>query len=709
MQQKALALAISVIWAANTCAAEPTAENTATLPEVAVNAKIEDDGLNPSENTKAYTVKSSESATRLNTSLRDTPQSVSVLTRQVMDDFRLTSVNDALDFTTGIKVERVETDRIYYTARGSDVTNFQIDGIGAPMAEGLTFGDLDTAIYDRIEVLRGANGLLSGTGNPSATVNFVRKRPTDDFRARIDISAGSWNLRRAEADISGPLNEGGNVRGRLVLVNQTRDSYLDRNSSERNVAYGIIEADVTENTRVTLGHTYHQNDSNGVLWGSLPLLDQNGNKRHYSASDSIAPSWSYWNALNNITFAEISHLFNNGWKAKFQVTRKEYTGDATIFYVQQQDNGLQPYIGNYRDTHLELTADAYLSGPFSLGGREHEAVLGSTWSRQTVDETERSANDPVFTDLSIISSYPKPVMTLSGYFTARDIKRSNTYGALKLNVADPLKVTIGANMLTYKLSGSSYAVDEKADAHDKITPYIGAIFDLDKQNSLYASYTGIYNPQTSLDRNLKPIAPVEGKNYEIGIKSTLVENRLNTSFSMFKNVQENIAQQAGRVGGLTVYDGINATTKGYEFDISGQVTDNLNLTGGFTNLVSLKDEDDNNVKPYTPRRIIRLAGAYKVPQVSGLKVGASINWQSDIYTETGVLNSTTFETENVRKIKQDSYAVINLMASYEIDKHWSAALNVYNLTDQKYYTSLMWDQAYYAAPRNAMATLTWKY
>ncbi len=710
LRKTPIALAVAAIWGiAPYAVAADHADDT--LPEVQVSAKSENTATQPSEKTKSYTIQSTASATRLEASMRETPQSMSVVTRQLMDDFKLNSVNDALDFATGIRVERVETDRTYYTARGSDVTNFQIDGIGAPMSYGLTFGDLDTALYDRIEVIRGANGLLSGTGNPSATVNFIRKRPTADFQAKIDVSAGSWNNRRVQSDVSGSLNDSGTVRGRLVLVNQNKDSYLDRYSVERNVGYGIIEADISDKTQLAFSHTYHQNDANGVLWGALPLVDENGNRRQFNRSDSIAADWSKWNTLNNITTAELSHLFSNGWKGKFRLSRKEITANSDLFYVLQLTGptGLQPYAGNYRDSHKELTADAYLSGPFDLAGREHELVLGTTWSRQTIDEVEKAGTIPAFLDVNSIAAIPQPVFTLSPFFAALDIKRTNAYAAAKWNVTDKLKVTTGANMLTYELTGSSYGAAQNAGAHDKITPYVGAVYALDDIHSVYSSYTSIYNPQVLLDKNLKPLTPIEGKNYEIGLKSEFFDKRLNTSIALFKNVQQNVAQAAGFAGGLTVYDGIDAITKGYEIDVSGEVTSNLNISGGFTNLLSLKDEDDNNVKSYVPRRVLRLAAVYKVPGYEKLKLGGNLNWQSSMHTTATVLDSTTFATAFSQRITQESYATVNLMANYEINKNWSTALNLYNVTDEKYLTSLMWSQSYYAAPRSAIATLTWKY
>jgi outer-membrane receptor for ferric coprogen and ferric-rhodotorulic acid len=247
-----------------------------TLPEVNVTSTGEQPQI-PTEKTKSYTVKSTGTATRLDTSLRETPQSISVITRQQLDDFRILSVNDALSYATGIKVEQFETDRTEYTARGLNITNFQVDGLTTPISfSGTNYGDLDVATYDRIEVLRGANGLLTGTGNPSATINFVRKRPTKDFQAKVDLSAGSWDNQRVDADVSSALNADGSVRGRLVAAHQDRNSYLDRYSTERNIVYGVIEVDLTDSTNLAIGHTYQQNDASGNNFGSLALLYATG-------------------------------------------------------------------------------------------------------------------------------------------------------------------------------------------------------------------------------------------------------------------------------------------------------------------------------------------------------------------------------------------------------------------------------------------------
>lgn len=676
-----------------------------TLPEVNVKAVVTKSSL-PSEQTKSYTVKETTSATRLESSIKETPQSISVITRQQLDDFRVLTVNDALSLATGIMVERVETDRNYYSARGFDITNFQVDGIGTPMTFGLTYGDLDLAIYDRLEVLRGANGLLTGNGNPSATINFIRKRPTEAFQTKVDVTLGSWDNKRLDADISGALNADGSVRGRLVVAHQNTNSYLDRYSRERNVAYGIIEANITDNTSLAIGHTYHQNDSTGNNWGSLPLLYADGSKRQYRRSDSTAPNWSYWNVDTNISFAELTHQFKDDWKLKAQLMRKETNSDSRLNYIFGNEDratglGLFTWPGMYRTVAEDHTADIYASGPFELAGRKHELVVGATWNKSDVVEKGRAGAGVALSSFESAGSLPLPAFGASTRDADFSIRTTNVYAAAKLNPTEALNITAGGSLLSYKLAGISYGVPQDADDRNKFAPYIGAVYDLNQTHSAYASYTTIYRPQIEVGSDLTPLDPLKGKNYEVGIKSEWFNGKLNSSFALFRTEQENVPLPVGIVGIRVINDGIQATSKGYEFDMSGEVTHHLSVNAGYTRLMSLRDDQNQTINPHIPRHLAHIATVYKVPSVENLRVGASLNWQSDIHA---ILGGFRYE--------QGSYATLNLMANYQIDDHWSAAVNLYNVTNEKYLASLKWanfGQGYYAAPINGLATLTWRY
>lgn len=699
----------------STYAQEAVLKDSQALEEVSVTA-TKAGPQEATERTKSYTVKSSATATKLDSSLREIPQSISVITREQLDDFRILSVNDALSYATGIKVEQFETDRTEYTARGLNITNFQIDGLVSPISfSGTNYGDLDLAMYDRIEVLRGANGLLTGPGNPSATINFVRKRPTKDFQAKVDASIGSWDNRRLDADISASLNADGSVRGRLVATHQDRNSYLDRYSTKRDMIYGVIEADLTERTNLAIGHTYQQNDSNGNNFGSLPLLYADGTKRHYKVSDSTAPEWSNRDVGTNISFAELTHYLTNDWKVKGQLTHKETDSKGRHHYIEGNENratGLityqsYPYVYDFETK--DHAADIYASGPFELAGRKHELVVGATWSKSYMKEYSRVGDTiyiPLINNVFVgnfdsIGNFPLPTFGPESKSSDYSNTVTNIYTAAKLNPTDNLKVTVGGSLLSYKLEGESYGTPQEAKENNKFTPYIGAVYDLNNTHSVYASYTGIYRPQVETGANGSALAPLKGKNYEAGLKSEWFDKTLNSSFAIFRTEQENQALAIGTSGMRTIYEGIQATTKGYEFDVSGAVTDRLNINAGYTRLMSIKGDQDQNVNQFIPRHLAHITTVYNLPFIQDLKVGASLNWQNTTHVDIGTV-----------RYEQESYATLNLMANYKIDDHWNAAVNLYNVTDEKYLSSLRYafaGQAFYAAPMSGLATLTWKY
>ena len=167
------------------------------------------------EGTGSYITGITNAATKLNLSLRETPQSVSVMTRQRMEDQNLRSIGQVLEQTSGVNVQSPGSDRLYVFSRGLAIDSYQYDGMPTTtfaFSQALPQALSDMAIYDRVEVVRGATGLLTGAGDPSGTVNLVRKKPTDHFKGYISGGLGSWDLYRTEVDVSGPLTDNGGAR-----------------------------------------------------------------------------------------------------------------------------------------------------------------------------------------------------------------------------------------------------------------------------------------------------------------------------------------------------------------------------------------------------------------------------------------------------------------------------------------------------------------
>lgn len=680
-------------------------EPTETLETVTVEAEA----LSiVSEGSERYRVPLTSTATRLDLTPRETPQSVSTVTRAQIDDFNLDSVNDALASTPGVMVERVETDRTYYTARGFDITNFQFDGLGIPLVYKNVQGDIDTAIYDRIEVVRGSTGLLSGTGNPSAAINFVRKRPTPEAEASVSATAGSWDQRRLDLDVSGPLVSDGSVRGRFVAANESKDSYLDRQHRERRVLYGVIEAELAENTELAIGHSWQTSDTDSPLWGALPLFDSEGEPTNYDVSTSTAADWSYWNNEDSRSFIELDHYFASDWQASAALNYIHVDSDSKLFYVygtpdQETGQGLKAYPSLYNLESEQWVADLYAKGPLTLAGRDHQLMAGVQWSKsrlQDISNYGQGIGDPVPPLESWDGSYPEPSFDNGVDGSDWTDRQLGVYGAARLNFTDRFTGILGSRVSRFDSTGGSYGNSKDTSYDAIVTPYAGLVYDVSDSISMYASYTEIFQPQTEVDINRNRLDPIDGINYEAGIKADVFDDA-DASLAVFRVEQNNLAEAVDTIPGSvdTYYKGVNGlTSKGIEATLAGQLAEGWQASVGYTYL-EIEDAEGEEARTFTPKQMIRAVTSYRLPFREEVKVGARLSWQDDIYRD---------QASNVIT-RQEDYALVDLMASYDINNNLTASLNVNNVTDEKYLTSLYWAQGFYGAPRSVMGNLTWRY
>lgn len=337
------------------------------------------------QTSSTYSSDDTNAATRLPLSLLDTPQSVSIMSRQRMTDQQLNSVRKVLDNTTGVQSNSYDTERVVYWSRGFQIENMAYDGV--PVASGLNVssvdGSLDTSIYDRVEVVRGATGLLSGSGSPSAMINFVRKQ-ADSTRPQADISVsyGSWATKRLTADGSTPLNKSGTVRGRLVVTHEDGNSYMDRYRNNRNVLYGVVDWDITPSTLLSVGYEYQRSMPRGVTWGSFPILYADGGQISLSQRFNPSARWTYWNNMTQSAFIDLKHEFSNGWQIHGEIDHRKTNADSDLFYMygfpdRSTGAGLNPYVYKSYQAGRQNMFDLYASGPVHAFGREHALVGGS--------------------------------------------------------------------------------------------------------------------------------------------------------------------------------------------------------------------------------------------------------------------------------------------------------------------------------------------
>lgn len=656
------------------------------------------------EQTQSYTTGAMKTATKMDLSVRETPQSVSVTTRTEMDDFKMESITDVLEHTTGVTVEQVETDRTYFTARGFEINNFQQDGLPVPLSSNIMIGDIDTAIYDRVEVVRGATGLMSGTGSPAAAVNMVRKRPTDEFQSSITTSVGSWDNYRLDADVSGKLSD--KVGGRFVVAQQSKDSYLDNYSKDLTVLYGVTDFEFSDDTKLTLGLSRQDSRSNSPMWGAVPMVYSNGLQTDFDVSTSTAADWSFWDTVSDEVFVELEHKFNEDWKLVTRYNHTDYEATEELFYQfgsldMATGLGMYGWTGRYEDDVKTDAFDTYLSGKFQLGGREHEVVMGVSAASKNYNEDPFT--DPAYGFPSVGNfnfwngNIAEPTFYSKGIGANYTDKEQAAYLVGRFHLADPLSLITGVRVVDWKSSGISYGPYYNAKETGKTLPYAGLVYDLNENWSTYASYTKTFSPQEESNFIGQRLVPTEGDSKEIGVKSSWFEERLNTSFAVFSARHDNLAEYGGfNINtGRSYYTGQDYDTYGYEAEVAGEIVPGLEATIGYTDL-EIENADGHDARNYIPTEMFRSALSYRLPQMEAVKVGASVDWQDTIRTDNTL-------------VKQDSYVLVDAFVSYDFNKHLKASVNVNNITDEKYLNSLNWDQAYYGAPRNVMASLTWKY
>ncbi|MEG0413884.1 MAG: TonB-dependent siderophore receptor [Comamonas sp.] len=689
----------------------PAAGEPGTLSEVTVRSNQLGE---ITEGSGSYTPGAIATATRLVLTPRETPQSVSVVTRQVMDDFGLNAIDDVMRHTPGITVSTYDTERTNYYSRGFSIVNFQYDGIPMTRNSAYSAGNTQTdmAIYDRVEVLKGATGLLTGSGDPGATINLVRKKPTREFGGHATLSAGSWQNYRGELDISGALNESGSIRARGVATYQDKQSFMDRYERKTGVLYGIVEVDLTPGTLLTVGADRQDNKPTASTWGGIPLLDSNGSFNAMPRSFNNGANWSHWDQYTRTTFATLEHNFDSGWVTKLQLNHQINGYDANLGAAAGGNPnpvtgaGVKMWRGQYIGRTTSDAADVYASGPFSLLGREHELVVGGSLAKR------RWKNDGYYNDNSgfngDVDNYyqwngnvPAPVWNSTPDYTDDETTHeSGIYTTARWNLRDDLKLITGGRFSNYKNK-----VQEQEEKN-VFTPYLGAVYDLNETYSVYASYSGIFKPQSAQNEKGRTLDPLEGKNYELGAKASFFGGRLNASAAVFQIQQDNFAVESGGTtpSGNPAYRAIQGVkTKGWEAEVSGQITPAWQIQAGYSHGVARKG--DERVSTLTPANQFNLYTSYKLGgAMTGLTLGGGARWQDKTW---GTISVPT-GGKTVHTVQD--YWVLDAMARYQFNKQLSASLNIKNLLDKKYYTIFSHYSTYtWGEPRSVNVSMTYKF
>lgn len=651
----------------------------------------------------------SKGATGLAMELKDTPQTISTLDKEDITNFGLSGSNEALGLATGINVEQYETNRATFNARGFEIQLTQLDGLGMSNSWGTVVGREDTFLFEKIELIRGANGLLTGVGNSSGTINYVRKRPNNQDGGEVELTLGSWGKKRAAVDYNKVLTADGSWAGRLVVAHEDKDSYLRDLHDKRTTAYGVIDGQIGDNGVLTAGVTVIDAKQDSPMWGSLTLLRTDGTQIDLPSSTSTSQKWTYWNTKSTSGFVEYAHKLSQDWEAKATYNYRHGNEATKLLYafgaLNTDNTGLVGWPYRSKGSTDNQVLDANLSGQFSAFGRKHSLLAGiNRSSEKTATDTylltPQCGETPAMLVLPALpyagDVVPEPAWGARAACSSGEQSLTRLYVASRFALTDSLKAIAGVTAMRHVRGGQSkygsggQLLDPKTE---KLSPYLGFTYDITPDLLGYVSYSDIFLPQEQADVDGNLLAPVKGINTEAGLKAEWLKKSLLTTFAAFTAKQEGLATYGGMTsGGQYWYLPMNVNSRGFEVEASGRLGQDTKLTAGYTRL-KLTGPDGKDIYEWVPRSTVNFRVDTRVPALPALRLGLAGRWQSDVY--------------KIGSARQDAYVKADAFASYALNDRATVRLNVNNLFDKKAVGGLAYG-AIYIPPRNYGVSLNYK-
>ncbi|WP_374242577.1 TonB-dependent siderophore receptor [Zoogloea sp.] len=714
----------------------PQAEQPTRLREVLVTA-----GRLPAD---AYAAARASVGGKSDVALREIPQSVSVLTRQRIEDQNLIEATRALTWVTGLVDGRSnESDTPLISARGFRVDNVTIDGSLA----GATFWQVpsDLSMYEQVEVLRGPTGLFNGsgpTGSAGGAINYRRKRPQADPLTQMEFAVGQWDHYRVTLDAARPLGEDDRLRGRLVASSLDQNDFIAYTGRQNQMIYGVLDFRLSPATLLTVGADHDRRRS--VPTYKYSTFRGDGSDPRWPREMAWMVPWARWDGDTTGAFAELAHRFDDDWrlKAAYNYRQEKLFWDwAWVAGVVDPIPGSTQkplYVtGQRRDTDDQVhTFDVNLTGRFRAWGRTHDLVVGANASqREQVTHQPVSGKysydwgkpDTFYIDPSRINIGEAPwrPSVMSGNPTTYRYQDDGVYGNLRLRVLDQLTLTAGGRVSTYEYKGYTNNTVTNKGAYKRsgvVTPYAALTWDFSDSTSAYVSHAEVFSVTNAYKVTGEMVEPVEGNNREIGLKSEFFDGNLLASVAAYRLTRKNQTRidpsapypcPASPLPNAYCYVADNEQqVDGAELELVGRLSRNWQVMLGLSHMKKRytrwldgkgavsgtqgdswwKDDPDNTVKAWSSYRLPGAAASWRV--------GGGVRWQSETYAERVASGPIP-----AARVTQPAFAVWDAMLAWEIDKTWRAQLNVTNLFDKAYYSRVTTSYGSYGEPRRLMLTV----
>lgn len=619
--------------------------------------------------------------TKIPASLREIPQSVSIITNRQVKDRNVDTFDQLARKTPGLRVLSNDDGRSSVYARGYEYSEYNIDGLPAQMQS--INGTLPNLFaFDRVEVMRGPSGLFDSSGEMGGIVNLVRKRPTKAFQGHMAAGFGTHKQYKAEADVSGSLNSDGSVRGRVMAQTVGASPRPAEKNNRHETFYAAADWDINPDTVLGAGYLYQQRHLapyNGLpadADGKLPSLPQHA---------FVGADWNKFKMHSHDVFADLKHYFGNGGYGKVGMRYSDRKADSNYTFAGSKLNnaGQADVAGLGTDIKQKAFAvDASYSRPFALGNTANEFVIGADYNRfRSTNEQGRStvaSNIALdgFHSVSYVDLIQNARAGAHGYkhtLDTENLDKFGVYGKSVFHPADGLSLISGGRLGHYKIESGDGKTLHKA-SRTKFTGYAGAVYDLNDKNSLYASFSQLYTPQTSLGTDGKLLKPRQGNQFEVGYKGSHMDDRLNTRISLYRLKDKNAAAPLNPNNKKTRYAALGKRVmEGVETEISGAVTPKWQIHAGYSYLHSqiktASNSRDDGIFLLMPKHSANLWMTYQV--TPELTIGGGVNAMSGITSSAGM--------------HAGGYATFDAMAAYRFTPKLKLQINADNIFNRHYY------------------------
>ncbi len=679
---------------------EPPAEPLA-LEEMQVTASAERaDGP-----VQGYRATRSASATRTDTAIHETPQSISVVPAQVVEDIGATRLEDALDYAGG--VERGNN------FGGQGLTEFLVRGFSTQefyrngFAVNRGYPNMpDASTLERIEVLRGPASMLYGRGDPGGTFNIVSKQPQAERRTVLGSQVNTDGLRRGTLDTTGALDESAAFTYRLNLVAEGSDSFRDHVESERYNIAPVLRWQLSDDTALILEGDYLHN-RHPLDRGLTRYPNQAGDlSRDRFLGEESAGKLTNQNATTQL---RLEHQLDSQWMLRGGI---QYL-DGSLDGGAVENNGLAAdgrTVGrNYSERWLnwnDLAVQANLEGHFDAAGVAHTLLLGVEFDDFNYDsQIDRSGGatgdfpidlyDPVY-------GQPLPALTRTTTYDDENLKSYAFFLQDQIALTERLTAQVGARLERFEQRYENKLTPAGSwdQAHNAVSPRFGLIYDLTEELAVYANTSRSFKPNRGADRSSQAFDPEKGIAHEVGIKYERPEHDLSVTAALFHITKENVLTSDPLDSNYQVAAG-EARSRGFDISVAGNITPQWRVIGGYAYVDAEVTESSSASMPTgtrlanVPRHSFNLLDTYEFAEgpLTGLGVGMGVKYVGD---RKGGATSTAFD--------MDAYTTVDLLAYYPLTERVRLNLNLNNLFDEEY-EERAWGNiwAYPGAPRTLQA------